>query len=78
MFIFNFFPYFFVMPLLEMISRTEELELDEISDRKMVDLIASLIEGGEIWQLDDSFQRVAIRLMDEGYIDTNGKVLGYP
>ena len=66
------------MPILEMISKVEELELDELTDRAMINLIASLIESGEILQLNGPFQRVATRLIDEGYVDRNGKVLRYP
>ena len=60
-----------------MISKVEMLEMDEISDRDMISLIASFIETGEIKQLNDSFQRVATRLIDEGYVDLDGNVLKY-
>ncbi len=66
------------MSLLKMVSRVEELESEEISDHRMMDIMALLIESGEVWKLRGSFGRVATTLIDEGYIDSNGKVLKYP
>lgn len=65
------------MPDLDWIIRYENGELESIEE--LIDGFAALIRSGVAWQLQGSvYGRPARALIDDGWIDEEGNVLGYP
>ena len=50
-------------------------ESGELSDRKILELFSYLISTGRCWTLQGHYGRVAISLINSGYIDTEGNIL---
>jgi hypothetical protein len=58
--------------LVDMIMQYEEGTLD--ADGTLV-LYAELIKTGKAWQLQGSYGRAAVALIDNGWIDEDGNIL---
>jgi hypothetical protein len=51
---------------------------EQLSAEEWVDGVAELVKSGVIVHLQGSWQRCAAKLIELGYIDAQGNVLGYP
>lgn len=50
-------------------------EQGELRGQKVLELFSHLIKTGRAWSLQGSYGRMAGRLIDEGYISKQGKIL---
>lgn len=57
-----------------MAAESGEIETAE----EYIDGMAAMIESGVVWHLQGSWQRAAISVIEAGYVDREGNVLGYP
>jgi hypothetical protein len=53
----------------------EEGTLDAV---ETVDLFSGLVASGMVWHLQGFYGRTAEALIDQGYIDQDGRVVRYP
>lgn len=52
-----------------------EYESGQLSDERSLELFAELIENGMAWTLQGSYGRMATKLIANGYISRQGKIL---
>ncbi len=52
-----------------------DYESGEISDQRILELIAHLIKTGQVWTLQGHYGRTAKQLIDGGYISKDGEIL---
>jgi len=50
-------------------------EADELTDIEVLELFAELIKTGMAWKLQGSYGRMAIALINAGYIDRKGNIM---
>lgn len=49
-----------------------------LTSENIIDGVAAMIKDGTIWQLQGSYGRMGVAMIEQGYVDQEGNVLGYP
>jgi len=62
------------MNYVDQIIAFEQGELDE---NQIVELFAHLVGSGKAWTLQGSYGRMAMALIEQGYLDEEGNILQY-
>lgn len=60
-----------------MISQIMRYEEGLLTENETIDLFAELVKSGLAWGLQGSYGRMAVGLIEEGYISPEGEVLHY-
>lgn len=61
----------------DLVGRIMAYEDGDLSDAEVVELFAALVASGMAWQLQGSYGRQAVALIDGGFITAEGEVTDY-
>ena len=59
------------------IDQIISFEQGELDDNQTLELFAQLVKTGNAWTLQGSYGRIAMALINAGYLDKEGNVLQY-
>ena len=59
----------------ELVDQIISYETGQLDDAGSLELFAKLIKSGMVWSLQGHYGRMAKELIDNGYIDGEGKIL---
>ena len=62
---------------MDYIDQIISFEQGELDDNQTLELFAQLVSTGNAWTLQGSYGRVAMALINAGYLDKEGNVLQY-
>ena len=60
---------------MNMTTQIIRYESDELTDIEVLELFAELIKTGMAWKLQGAYGRMAIALINAGYIDRKGNIM---
>ena len=58
-------------------SKIIDFEAGDLSPQETVELFSELVKSGIAWQLQGMYGRYATSLIEDGYLDEEGNVLGH-
>ncbi len=59
----------------QLVTLIIEYESGELSDEDTIKLFSKLVKSGMAWSLQGSYGRMAQGMIDDGWLDSNGKIL---
>ncbi len=59
----------------DLVGYIMDYESGEITDKRILELIAHLIKTGQAWTLQGHYGRTAEQLIDGGYFNKDGEIL---
>ncbi len=58
-----------------LVDKLMAFEDGELSDNETIELFSELVKSGMAWQLQGFYGRFAKDLIEQGFLDKNGKIL---
>lgn len=59
----------------QLVDLIMDYEMGLLNDKKTLELFSELIKTGMAWSLQGSYGRMAVSLIEAGYLDKKGKIL---
>ena len=65
------------MPM-HLVDKIIAYESGELNDNEVLELFSELVKSGQAWTLQGSYGRMAMALINAGYLSRNGDILKRP
>ena len=64
--------------LKDLVDKIIAYESGELNDNEVLELFSELVKSGQAWTLQGSYGRMAMALINAGYLSRNGDILKRP